>query len=109
MPVGTQSWCSTVVFSVGIPGELVRVTIYACLSSAVVHSTGTVTAKDRFFQKRGFGRGFGFRTDFLTNVLKLQRIGREGNWVTMKGSTSTNRSCLVYSFNNRHRLLQLRV
>ena len=62
------------------------------------------------FLKRGFGRGLGFRTHFL--MILLQRIEGEdeGNWVTMKGSTSkTNSSCLVYSFNGRLLLLQLRV
>ena len=48
-----------------------------------------------------------FRTDFLTI---LTTRGDEGNWVTMKGSMSkTNRSCLVYSFNDRQLLLQLHV
>ena len=58
------------------------------------------------------GNGIGlYLTGSETNVDVLKCIVKEcdGTWVALKGSKSRrNRSCLVYSFNNRLVLLQLR-
>jgi hypothetical protein len=58
--------------------------------------------------KRGFGRDFNFRTDILESAMNWGEDGRKvGTCVALKGSKSRrNRSCLVYSSNNRLLLLQ---
>ena len=58
------------------------------------------------------GLTFGFGEVYAVPVLAgCNELGEdEGAWVVLKGSKSRrNRSCLVYSFNNRRLLLQLRV
>ena len=64
------------------------------------------------FERGGLVVVLEFRTQLLMDcVCKLQELREdEGTWIALKGSKSRrNRFCLVYSFNNRLLLIQLRV